>query len=80
MNVLFHLHIAGDPTIVMIVVTVLIYLRVFLYNIGSFICYTYIDVFKYVDHFSEFFSEICKYGPFLLFLLLIVLVCCTTIV
>jgi hypothetical protein len=58
----------------------LLYLHMFLYCIGSFICYFYVGVFKYVGNFSDFFSEICKYGPFALFLLLIMSVCCVTFV
>lgn len=43
---------------------------------GSFICYFYVGVFKYVGNFSDFLSERSKCSTFALFLLLNMLMLC----
>jgi hypothetical protein len=47
-----------------------------------FVIYTlfYVGVFQYVGNFPDFISKVCKCGPFALFLLLFMLVCCVTFV
>jgi hypothetical protein len=63
------------------IVIVLFYLYVFLYGVGSFICYFYVGLLEYVGYFPHFISEVCKCcGPFALVLFLAVLVCCVTFV
>jgi hypothetical protein len=64
----------------MLVVVDFLYFPVFLYGIGSFLCYFYVGVFKCVGNISELFSEVSKCALLALFSLLIMLVCCVTFV